>query len=103
MYMFSNKEKKTFLELKVSCRFIDNLQPANSNVELLQCHGIFLTSRNLTCTKMKNTIQSHNDSAHQRKLQESPTPQVQNVARTLASRPPMLKLKTVGYFPLPHK
>ena len=35
MSRFSDKEKQLFLELKVSCRFIDNLQPTNSNVKLL--------------------------------------------------------------------
>ena len=74
--MFSDKEKQFFLELKVSCCFIDNLQPSNSNVKLLQCCGIFLTSCNLTCTRMKNTPQSCNDSAHQRTLQKLSTHQV---------------------------
>ena len=32
---------------------IDNLQPTNSNIKLLPCYGIFLTSRNLTCTRIK--------------------------------------------------
>ena len=54
---------------------IDNLQPTNSNVKLLPCYGIFLTSRNLTCTRIKNTPQSRNDSAHQRTLQKPSTPQ----------------------------
>ena len=49
---------------KVSCRFISNLQPTNSNVKLLQCYGIFLTSLNLTSTKMKNACQPCDDSAH---------------------------------------
>ena len=65
----------TFLELKVSCRSIDNLQPTKSNVKLLQCYGTFLTSRNLTCTRIKNTPQSRNDSAHQRTLQKPSIPQ----------------------------
>ena len=68
-------KKATFLELKVSCCFIINLQPTNSNVKLLQCYGIFLTSHNLTCTRIKNTPQSRNDSAHQRMLQKPSTPQ----------------------------
>ena len=78
MSRFSDKEKRktTFFELKVSCRFIDNLQPTNSNVKLLQRYGIFLTSSNLTSTRMKNTPQSCNDSAHQRTLQKPSTLQV---------------------------
>ena len=36
--------------------FIDNLQPNNSNVKLLQCYGIFLTSLNLTFTKVKTHL-----------------------------------------------
>ena len=91
------------MELKVSCRFIGNLQPTNSNVKLLQCYGIFFTSHNLTCTRMKNTPQSRNDSAHQRTLQKPSTPQVWNGAGTLASPPPMPKHKTVVYFPLSHQ
>ena len=103
------------MELKVSCRFIDNLQPTNSNVKLLQCYGIFLTSRNLTCTRMKNAPQSRNDSAHQGTLQKPSTPQVWNGAGTIASPPlmpkhktvvypPLMpKHKTVVYFPLPHQ
>ena len=59
------------LELKVSCLFISNLEPSSSNVKLLQCYGIYLTSLNLTCTKVKNTPQSCDDSAHQRTLQET--------------------------------
>ena len=62
------------MELKVSCRFIDNIQPTNSNVKLLQRYGIFLMSRNLTCTRMKKTPQSGSDSAHQRALQKPSTP-----------------------------
>ena len=46
IYMFSDEEKHLFLELKVSFRFIDSLQPTNSNVKLSQCQGIFLTSLN---------------------------------------------------------
>ena len=41
------------MELKVSCRFIENLQLNNSNVKLLHCYGTFLTSINLTCTEVK--------------------------------------------------
>ena len=37
------------MELKVSCRLINNLQPINSNVKLLQCYDIFLTSHDLIC------------------------------------------------------
>ena len=62
----------TFLELKVSCYFIDNLKPTNSNVKLLQCYGTFLKSLNLTCTKVKITSQLCDDSAHQRTLQGLP-------------------------------
>ena len=40
-------------------------------LKLLQCYGIFLTSLNLTCTKMKNTSQPCDNSAHQRMLQET--------------------------------
>ena len=39
------------MEFKVSCRFIDNLQPTNSNVKLLQCYGAFLTSFNPVMTQ----------------------------------------------------
>ena len=45
------------------------------SVKLLQRYGIFLTSSNLTCTRMKNTPQSCNNSAHQRTLQKPSTPQ----------------------------
>ena len=96
-----DKEKQLFWNL-VSCCFINNLQLTNSNVKLLQCYGISLTSHNLICTRMKNTPQSHNDSAHQRMLQKPSTPQVWNEAGTLASPSPMLKHKVVVYFPLPH-
>ena len=91
------------MELKVSCHFNNNLQPTNSNAKLLQCYGIFLTSRNLTCTRMKNTHQSRNDSVHQRTLQKTFPPQVWNGARTLASSPPMPSHKTVVYFPFPQQ
>ena len=64
------------LELKVSCRFMDNLQPTNSNVKLSQCYCIFLTSRSLTCTRMKNTPQSRSDSVQQRTLQKPSKSQV---------------------------
>ena len=103
MNRFSDKEKQLFWNLNFSCRFIDNLQPANSNVKLLQCYGIFLTSHNLPCTRMKNTPQSCNDSAHQRALQKPSKSQVWNGSGTLASPPPMPKHKTVVYFPLPHQ
>ena len=76
---------------------------ANSNVKLLQCYDIFLTSRNLTCTRVKNTLQSRNDSVHQRTLRKSSTPQVWNGTGTVASPPPMPKHKTVVHFPLPHQ
>ena len=59
------------MELKVSCRYIDNVQPTNSNVKLLQCYGIFLTSVKLVCTKVINTLQPCDDPAHQRTLQET--------------------------------
>ena len=54
MNRFSDKENY-FLDLKVLCRFIDNFQPTNSNVKLLQCYNIFLTSLNPICTKVKHT------------------------------------------------
>ena len=63
----------------------------------------YLTSLNLTCTRMKNTPQSRNDSAHQRTLQEPSTSQVWNEVGTLASPPPMSKHKTVVYFLFPHQ
>ena len=91
------------MELKVSCCFIDNLQRTNCNIKLLHCYGIFLTSLNLTCTRMKKTLQSRNDSAHQGTLQKTPALQVWNGAGTLASPPPMPKQKTVVDFPLPHQ
>ena len=91
------------MELKVSCRFIGNLQPTNSNVKLLQCYGIFLISLNLICTKVKNTPQPCDDPAHQRKLQEILHTQMRDQAGTLASPRLMLKHKTELYFPLPHK
>ena len=87
---------------KTHFRRVMTLQPTNSNVKLFQCYGIFLTSRNLSCTKVKNTPQYRNDSAHQKTFQKPSTPQVQNGAGTLASLPPVLKHKTVVYFPLPH-
>ena len=68
MYSFLDKEKQLFWNL---CRFINNLQPTNSNVKLLQCYCIFLTSLNLTCIKAKNTSQPCHDSARQRTLQET--------------------------------
>ena len=63
-------------KLKVSCRFIDNLQLTNPNVKLLQCYGIFFKSRNLTCTEVKNTPHRRADSAHYRTLQTPSTRQV---------------------------
>ena len=45
------------------------------NITMLQCYGIFLTSHNLTCTRIKNTPQSRSDSAHLSTLQEPSTPQ----------------------------
>ena len=101
MYIFHIK-KSNFFELKVSCHFIDNLQSTNSNVKLPQCYGIFLTSLNLTCTKVKNTPQPCDDSTLQRTLQKPSTPSLRDKAGTLASPPPVLKYKTVVYFPLPH-
>ena len=80
-------------------RFIGNLQPANSNVKLLQRYGIFLTSFNLTCIKVKNTVQLCDDPAHQRPSQETLHP----LRAILASPPLMLKHKIVVYFPLPQK
>ena len=69
---FSDKERQLFWNLKVSYRFIDNLEPTNSNLKLLLCYGILLTSLNLTFTKVKNTPQSCDDSAYQRMLQKPP-------------------------------
>ena len=63
-------------KLKVSCRFIDNLQLTNPNVKLLQCYDIFFKSRNLTCTEVKNTPHRRTDSAHYRTLQTPSTRQV---------------------------
>ena len=59
------------MELKVSCLFIDNLQPAkySNDVKLLEWYGIFLTPPNLTCRKVKNTPQPCDDPAHQRLFQ----------------------------------
>ena len=55
-----------------SCRFIDNLQPTNSNVKLLQCYGMFLTSLSLTYAKVKiSPTQPRDDPAHQRPFQET--------------------------------
>ena len=54
----------------------DNLQPTISNVKPLQCYGILFTSRNPTCTRLKNTPQSGDDSSHQRTLQKPFTSQV---------------------------
>ena len=86
------------MELKVSYRFIDNFQPTNSNVNLLQCYGIFLTSLNHTCTKVKNTpnpamIQHIRDCSR-----KSSTLQVRDGTGTLAKL-----LLIVVYFPFPHK
>ena len=57
-------KKTIFLELQVSCHFIDNLQPSNSNGKLLQCYGIFLTSLNLICSKVRNTPQPCDNPAY---------------------------------------
>ena len=57
--------------VKISCRLVDNPQPTNSNVKLLHCYGIFLTSLNLICIKVRNTPQPCDDPAHQRTLQET--------------------------------
>ena len=55
VYRFPDEGKQFFwnLKLRVSCRFIDNLQPTNFNVKFLQRCCIFLKSLNLTCTKVK--------------------------------------------------
>ena len=60
MSRFSDKEKQLFWNLKFHAvlSFIDNLQPNNSNVKLLQCYDISLTSLNLTCTKGKTNLNS---------------------------------------------
>ena len=90
------------MELKVPCRFIDKLQPTNSNVKVLPCYVIFLTSRNLICTKMK----THRNPAMIQHIWEcsrnSPHPKVWNGAGILASPPPMPKPNTVVYIPFPH-
>ena len=59
------------MELKVSCRFIDNFQPTNSNDKLLQCYGIFSISLDLACAKVKNTPQPCDNPAHQRLFQQT--------------------------------
>ena len=90
-------------ELKVLCRFIDNLQPNNSNVKLLPCYGIFLTPLNLTCTKVKthpNPVMTQRIRSHSRKLS---TFQLWDRTETLPSPPLMLKQKIVVHSPLPHK
>ena len=43
----------------------------NSNVELLQCYGIFLTSLKITFNKVKNTRQPCDTQQHHRTLQET--------------------------------
>ena len=91
----SDKEKQLFWKLK----FYAVLSTIFSQLTLTLN---FLTSRNLNCTRMKNTPQSHNDSAHRRTLQKFSTPQVSNGAATPTSPPPMLNYKTVVYIPLPH-
>ena len=73
MSRLSDKKNQVFCNLKFHAVLSTNLQPTNSNVKLLQCYGIFLTSRNLICTRMKNTSQSCNDSVHQRMLQKPST------------------------------
>ena len=79
------------------------MREANSNVKMLQCYGIFLTSLNLTCTKEKDTPQPCDDPAHQRTLYETLHIPSAGGAGILASLPLMLKHKTVVYFPLPQK
>ena len=91
------------MELKVSCRFIENHQLNNSNVKLLQGYGIYLTSLYLTCTKLKthpNPVMTQHIRCYSRKPSIL---QVRDRAETLASPPLMLKHKTVVYSPLPHK
>ena len=91
------------MELRIWWRFIDNLQPNNSNAKLSQCYGIFLTSLNLTCTKVKtypNPVMTQYIRCHFRK---PTTLQVRNRAEILASSPLTLEHKTVVYSPLPHK
>ena len=76
---FSGKEKQIFWNLK----FNAVLSTIFSQLTLtLNCYGILLTSLNLTCTKVKNTLQSCDDSAYQRMLQKPSTPQVRNWAGT---------------------
>ena len=76
---FSGKEKQIFWNLK----FNAVLSTIFSQLTLtLNCYGILLTSLNLTCTKVKNTFQSCDDSAYQRMLQKPSTPQVRNWAGT---------------------
>ena len=83
MGRFSGKEKQ-FFEFKVLCRFIDSLQTNNSNAKLLQCYGIFWTSLNLTCIKVKthsNLVMTQYIRGHSRKPS---TLQVRDGAKTLA-------------------
>ena len=69
MSRFSDKEKQLFWNLKFHAVLSTNFSQVTE-----QCYGVFLTSRNLTCTRMKNTPQSRNDLA-QRTLQKPSTPQ----------------------------
>ena len=87
----------------VSCRFIDNFQPTNSNVKLLECYSIFLTSVNITYTKVKYRPQPCDDQHIRERSRKPSTPQARDGAGNLVSPPLMLKHKTVVYLPLPHK
>ena len=62
----------------ISCRFINNLQPTNSNVKLLECYGTVLWYLLWYL-------------------------QFPDGTETLAQPPLMLKHKTGAYFPIPHK
>ena len=90
-------KKQLFWNSKVSCRFIDILQPTISNVKLLQCHCIFLTSLSFFLPLLCD------DLAHQIPFQEAlHTPSASGTG-TLVSPPLMLKHQTAVYFPPPHK
>ena len=101
---FSDKEKQLFFEVKVSCRFIDNLQPTNSR--MLKCYSA-LVSFWCHLTSLEPKWKTHPNPVMTRHIidrsMKTSTPQVRDWAGTLASPPRMLKHKNVVYFPLPHK
>ena len=100
---FSDKDKRKTWNLKASCRFTDNLPQTDSNIKLLQCYGIFLTSLNRNCTKVKIHLNSVMTEHIKDRSRKPSTLQVRDRVVTLASPSLMLKHRTVVYFPVPCK